>query len=519
MRAERERSFTGLFPDSACEPRPRLFDGKKVVFISSRVHPGETPSSHVFNGLLNFLLRTDDPRSQALRRHFVFKLVPMLNPDGVFRGHYRTDSRGVNLNRVYLDPNRELHPSIFAVKQLFVHYHGDSADGVGDPRDSGKSTGDCTSQISSSQATDSICVPAAVASVPEQSNRISLASSSREDAVGTEMTDPKSTGQTQLRVHVAPSSEGSTVCGALSSGHAGGVALYVDLHAHATKRGCFLYGNHFADEALHAESMLFPRLVSLNSAHLDFEHCVFSEKNMYAADKRTGQSKEGSGRVALHHATGAIHCYTLECNYNSGRKCNGKVPAAGGDDGRVSPAEPPSPFPHKYSVEDFEEVGRGLGVALLDLYGLNPMSRLPNTEFGSLDAVRASLVERVRAVRAKAEATKATLNKGKASDEEPDQSEMALPATVGDQSTLTEDQDQLPKSSTSPTKRTLNAKKIEERRLELRRQIRAAKTCQRIPGGSSPWPLPSVSGKGMAVMDIQMPTQGLSGNLLWCFLH
>ena len=30
MRAERERSFTGLFPDSACEPRPRLFDGKKV---------------------------------------------------------------------------------------------------------------------------------------------------------------------------------------------------------------------------------------------------------------------------------------------------------------------------------------------------------------------------------------------------------------------------------------------------------------------------------------------------------
>ena len=58
------------------------------------------------------------------------------------------------------------------------------------------------------------------------------------------------------------------------------------------------------------------------------------------------------------------------------------------------------------------QVGRGLGVALLDLYGLNPMSRLPNTEFGSLDAMRASLVERVRAVRAKAEATKATLNKG-----------------------------------------------------------------------------------------------------------
>lgn len=55
-----------------------------------------------------------------------------------------------------------------------------------------------------------------------------------------------------------------------------------------------------------------------------------------------------------------------------------------------------------------------MGVALLDMYGLNPMSRLPNTEYGSLDVVKAFLVERVRALRAKAETSKATcsLNKG-----------------------------------------------------------------------------------------------------------
>lgn len=89
-----------------------------------------------------------------------------------------------------------------------------------------------------------------------------------------------------------------------------GVAAYIDLHAHASKRGCFMYGNYFKDQAEHVECMLLPCLVSLNSAHFDFDHCLFSEKNMYAGDKRDGCSKEGSGRVALYKATGIIHRFT-----------------------------------------------------------------------------------------------------------------------------------------------------------------------------------------------------------------
>lgn len=55
--------------------------------------------------------------------------------------------------------------------------------------------------------------------------------------------------------------------------------------------------------------MLFPKLISMNTAHFDFTGCNFSERNMYAKDKHDGMSKEGSGRVAIHKAIGITHRY------------------------------------------------------------------------------------------------------------------------------------------------------------------------------------------------------------------
>lgn len=61
---------------------------QRIIFVTARVHPGETPASYTCQGLINFLV-SDDPNAKKLRENFVFKIVPMLNPDGVYLGNYR----------------------------------------------------------------------------------------------------------------------------------------------------------------------------------------------------------------------------------------------------------------------------------------------------------------------------------------------------------------------------------------------------------------------------------------------
>lgn len=99
-------------------------DRKKIIIVSARSHPAETASSlvcqgkirlsanvvsrdarqglpsrsHAFNcfsnksircsatGLIDFLV-SNHPAAECLRCHTTFKIVPMLNPDGVFAGN------------------------------------------------------------------------------------------------------------------------------------------------------------------------------------------------------------------------------------------------------------------------------------------------------------------------------------------------------------------------------------------------------------------------------------------------
>ncbi|XP_050804692.1 cytosolic carboxypeptidase-like protein 5 isoform X2 [Gopherus flavomarginatus] len=412
MREEREPRLDNLFPDEAT-PRPHCFAGKRVFFLSSRVHPGETPSSFVFNGFLEFILREDDPRAQMLRRVFVFKLIPMLNPDGVVRGHYRTDARGVNLNRQYLSPDAELHPAVYGAKAVLLYHHIHSRGPPGAPDWRVHASPLTSSSLSTKSSNHSIChctlAPEASLSELEKANNLRNHPSTHLmlsqdpqllEAPAAEL------GNKDQAVWILPSEPTGEHCereAETASSVApleailpqeSGLAYYVDLHGHASKRGCFMYGNSFSEENAQVENMLFPKLISLNSAHFDFMGCNFSEKNMYARDKRDGQSKEGSGRVAIYKASGIIHSYTLECNYNTGRSVN-SIPMACHDNGRASPPPPPA-FPTKYTVELFEQVGRALAIAALDMAECNPWSRLVMSEHSSLNNLRAWMLKHVR---------------------------------------------------------------------------------------------------------------------------
>jgi len=94
---------------------------KKGIFISARVHPGESNASWMMKGLVEFLV-SDAPEARVLRDKFVFKIVPMLNPDGVINGNYRCSLAGTDLNRKYKNPSKVLFPVIYNIKRFVKNF-------------------------------------------------------------------------------------------------------------------------------------------------------------------------------------------------------------------------------------------------------------------------------------------------------------------------------------------------------------------------------------------------------------
>lgn len=267
------------------------------------MHPGELPSSHVMNGILKFLV-SKDPIANLLLEKCVFYIVPIINPDGVDRGLYRSDSLGQNLNRHYTNPTPS-QPEIMGIKQF--------------------------------------------------------------------------------------------LCSRIGSGR---IQFCLDLHAHAGKKGCFIYGNYAPDFNKQLDICLFPKLLAVNSCFFDYDACNFSERNMYSVDKGDTQSKEGAARVAIFKDTGLHTCWTLECNYNSGRM-TGKdfergVPTEKFNINAVSRKvvmeDPLLPLSNNtsdsYTTGTFEDVGKGICEALADYYELTPnLSKVNTSPFKNIKVI------------------------------------------------------------------------------------------------------------------------------------
>lgn len=80
------------------------------IIINARTHAGETSSSWVLDGLLQRLLTDDSIKKWINDNNICFKIIPMLNPDGVFVGNYRTGILGEDFNRKFATGKKELFP-------------------------------------------------------------------------------------------------------------------------------------------------------------------------------------------------------------------------------------------------------------------------------------------------------------------------------------------------------------------------------------------------------------------------
>ena len=303
-------SFPSKIKLESSVTRPLIFPTKEIMWVSARVHPGEVPAQHTLKGILNFLMDPNDIIAQEMRKRFVFKIVPIVNPDGVYRGHFRLDQFGQNLNRYYSAPDVLEQAPIYAIKQCIDFYSMEKK-----------------------------------------------------------------------------------------------LSLYLDLHAHASKRGCFIYGNVLDNIEDQVQNMLYCRLIALNTPNFDYEGCLFSREHMTRidpGDRGANLTAEGSGRVSNYLQHKIVHSYTLECNYNCSKSGNEVPPvdAPGADTGGLSSNQQPASlfttYPDKFTPAIWGSVGRACIIAMLDIRGFNPCSRILKSKHKTLSRYRSAVLQEVR---------------------------------------------------------------------------------------------------------------------------
>jgi len=109
--------------------------GRKPVWLIARQHPGESMAEWWMEGALDMLTDPSNVHARKLLDSCRLYIVPNMNPDGSFRGHLRTNSAGVNLNREWHAPSAERSPEVKCVRDRMdetgvafaMDVHGDEA--------------------------------------------------------------------------------------------------------------------------------------------------------------------------------------------------------------------------------------------------------------------------------------------------------------------------------------------------------------------------------------------------------
>lgn len=86
-------------------------DGRPLVLTAT---PNvQLPGEFLLDALVDELTDGDgDLASKLLLDEAVFYVVPLVCPDGAFRGHLRTNALGVNLNRIWHQADPKQSPEV-----------------------------------------------------------------------------------------------------------------------------------------------------------------------------------------------------------------------------------------------------------------------------------------------------------------------------------------------------------------------------------------------------------------------
>jgi cytosolic carboxypeptidase protein 2/3 len=84
---------------------------KIVVVITGRFHPGESNSSWMIQGLMDYLNKNSgEYKMRNFLRKTIIKIIPMMNPDGVIMGNFRCDLVGNDINRIFSESYEQVCP-------------------------------------------------------------------------------------------------------------------------------------------------------------------------------------------------------------------------------------------------------------------------------------------------------------------------------------------------------------------------------------------------------------------------